>query len=51
MSENSLKIWVILSTKMTITRKVKIGNLVFLSIQPILELSRKFEKFKKKLKF
>jgi len=33
---------------MTITRKVKIGNLVFISIQPIADLSCKFEKLKKK---
>ena len=39
-------------TKMTITRKVKIGktgNLVFLSILPIADLSSKFEKLKKKI--
>ena len=38
-------------TKMTITRKIKIGefwNLVLLSIQPIADLSSKFEKCKKK---
>ena len=39
-----MKIWVILSTKMTITRKIKIGNLVFLSIQPIADLSSKLKK-------
>ena len=49
MGENSSKIGVILSTNMTITRKMKIGNLVFLSIQPIPDLSGKFEKCKKKL--
>ena len=36
-------------TKMIITRKIKIGNLVFLFIQPIPDLSCKFEKLKKKL--
>ena len=41
-----VKIWVNWSTKVTITRKIKIGNLVFLSIQPILDLSCKFEKLK-----
>ena len=48
MVENSSKIGVILSTKMIISRKiknVKIGNLIFLSIQPIPDLSCKFEKF------
>ena len=38
-------------TKMTITRKIKIGefwNLVLLSIQPIADLSSKFKKLKKK---
>ena len=44
MSENSSKIGVIFSTKMTITQKIKIENLVFLSIQPIPDLSYKFEK-------
>ena len=45
--ENSSQIGVILSTKMTITRKMKIakiGNLIFLSIQSIPDLSFKFEK-------
>ena len=49
MGENSSKIGNILSTKMTITRKIritKIGNVVFLSIQPIPDLSCKFEKNK-----
>ena len=31
--------------KMTITRKIKIGNLIFLSIQPIPDLSCKFDNF------
>ena len=47
--ENSSKICNILSTKMTITQKIriaKIGNVVFLSIQPIPDLSCKFEKNK-----
>ena len=34
-------------TKMTITRKIKIWNLVLLSIQPIADLSSKFKKEKK----
>ena len=34
-----------MSTKKAITRKIKIGNLVFPSIQPILDLSCKFEKY------
>ena len=37
-------------TKMTITRKIKIGkiwNFVFISTQPIADLSSKFEKFQK----
>ena len=43
MGENLSKIGVILGTKMTITRKIKIGNLIFLSIQPIPDLSCKFK--------
>ena len=42
---------VILSTKMIITRKIKIDNLVFLFIQPIPDLSCKFEKLKKNCNF
>jgi len=37
--------WGHLSTKMTITRKIKIWNLIFLSIQPIPLLSCKFKHF------
>ena len=54
MGENSSKIGVILSTKMTITRKMKIGkivNLVFLYIQPIPDIPYKFEKFQHHLFF
>jgi len=50
MGENSSKIGIILSKKMTRTRKIKIakiGNLVFLSIQQIPDLSCKFESFEK----
>ena len=50
MGENSLKVWVILSTKKTMTLKIKNGNMVFLSIQTILDLSCKFEKEKKLFK-
>ena len=51
MGGNASKIGVILITKMTITRKIKIaeiGILVFISIQPISDLSCKFEKFREK---
>ena len=44
----------IFRTKMTITRKIKIGriwNLIFLSIQPIADLSSIFEKFQKQILF
>ena len=54
MSENSSKIWIILSKKMTKTREIKIGktrNLVFISIQPIPDLSCKFDQFWKKNDF
>ena len=48
MGEKSSKIGVIFSTKVIMTRKIKIGNLVFLFIQPIPDLSCKFEKFEEK---
>ena len=51
MGENSSKIGVILSTKMTITRKIKIGNLVFILIQPIPDRSCKIEHSKKNVNF
>ena len=49
--ENSSKIWVIFSTKMTKTQKIKlekIWNKIFHSIQHILHLSYKFEHFREK---
>ena len=51
MGENSSKIGCILSTKMTITRKINIAktrNLIFISIQSILDLSYRFDKFQQK---
>ena len=41
----------IFGTKIAITRKIKIGNLIFLSIQPIPDLSCKFDYFWKKNTF
>ena len=41
MGENSLKIGVILDTKMTITRKIKIGKLISQSFQHIPHISCK----------
>ena len=49
--KNSSKIGVILSKKMTITRKIKIENLVFLSIEPIPDLSCKFGELRSPPKF
>ena len=44
-SENLSKIDLILSTKVTITRKIKIGNMIFLSFQHIPHLWCKFDHF------
>ena len=47
-SSYGCELWGYLENKSDITRKIKIGNLGFLFIQPIPDLSCKFEKFPKK---